>query len=922
MTVLERLHEAGAFAWVEGPAQTWRHVPALLRAMERGILLGALLPSVTQADPLQEREGRQSLRGLAQSGLSDLEALEVWLTGEARHAADAFLRLYESTAGRQGWVSVAPLAPNLEGLHRLWSRINRPNVLLRLGVHQGALDTWEAALAAGINVHLIDLFGLDRVAEALDRLTRALETRRDAGAAINHVAAALSPSIDVVATKAEEMLQRAAAARPAEADRCAVLRGRTAYALASLIDAQWRAAIDDKRFRALAESGAQPPLLLYRCRSADALALLVGEHTAIALPPGTLLDPGAEIPLALERDADLAIARGQLDSLQQFQISLASIGDGLERERVREVQRQVAAFLRATGRSLDGLRRELGPLREDVGRDLRELHEKEVVRRLWQKDPSLWSDAPEMQKEIRNRLGWLDLAAGAAGLLPDLADFAHDVRSEGIRHVVLLGMGGSSLAAEVLSRTVAGPEAARLRVLDTTDPEAILAAQRCAPMQETLYLAASKSGTTTEVGALLEYFWEEALRHLGRDASRHFVAVTDPGTPLEAVARERGFRRIFCTPPDVGGRYSALSAFGLLPAALMAVDLEGLVRGAAQMAQACRPTTEPGLNPGAVLGAAIAAGAARGLHMVTFLSDPGLEPLEDWIEQLLAESSGKDGRGLYPVTHEPPGQPACYGSQRRLIVYLRRAGQHDSRVQGLVRAGLPVVVVEVGEGPEGIGGEFLRWEVATAIACHRMGVNAFDQPDVQRAKDRTVDLLKAYRRNGSLPELPIVWEGEGARLLGERTRERPGGPTSADLARWLLDQAQPGEALVLLLYVSPTPGLDRILARTRRVLRDRRGIVLTPGVGPRYLHSTGQLHKGGPPGGIYLIVTSEVVRDLPVPRVGHTFGVLRMAQAVGDLQALHEAGRTAYRLHLDRLSRLIDFLGALSSVATRREATA
>lgn len=926
MSLLERLRRAGAFAWLEGPTRTWLRSPQLTQAVERGHLGGALLPSVEQVGPLHEKQDRARLRALAHSGLSDQEALEVWAAGEARLAADAFLRLYESTGGRQGWVSVAPLATDPDSLQRLWSRVNRPNVLLRLSAYQRPMDTWEAALAAGINVHLTDLFGLDRIADALDRLRRALESRRDRGAALNHVAAALSPVVDSVASRAEEMLQRAAAAHPAEADRCSALRGRTARAIASLIYAQWRAAVEDERFRMLLQSGAQPPLLVWRIpvpRAGAGEVTIVAERTVLAVPAPVLLDPGTDLALDIERDADLAVARGQLNGLQHFQISLADIDDGLKRDALRTAHRQVRAFLRSSARQLETLRRELGPLREDVGRSVQELQDGAAVRRLWQKDPSLWSQAAEAQDEIRTRLGWLDLPSEAPGLVPDLIEFADGVRSEGIHHVVLLGMGGSSLTAEVLGRTLARPEAARLHVLDTTDPEAILATQRQAPMQETLYLAASKSGTTTEVLALLEYFWDEALRRLGRDAGRHFVAATDPVTPLEAVARERGFRRTFSTPPDVGGRYSALSTFGLLPAALMGVDLEGLVHGAARMAHACRPTSEPGLNPGAILGVTLAAAAARGLYQITFLSDPGLEPLEDWIEQLLAESSGKDGRGLLPVIHEPAGPPSSYASQPRLMVYLRCEGDHDSRVQSWVRAGLPVVVIETGEEAEGIGAEFFRWEVATAMACHRMSVNAFDQPDVQRAKDRTVELLKAYHRKGSLPELPVLWEAEGARLVGERGMARLASEASmVEVGRWVVDQVQPGRPLALLLYLTPTPALRRGMVRTRRALRDRRAILLTPGIGPRYLHSTGQLHKGGPPGSTYLIVTCETRRDIEVPRAGHTFGILRMAQALGDLQALQGAGRTAYGLHLDRASRMMDFLRALTVVPPRREAGA
>jgi hypothetical protein len=433
---------------------------------------------------------------------------------------------------------------------------------------------------------------------------------------------------------------------------------------------------------------------------------------------------------------------------------------------------------------------------------------------------------------------------------------------------------------------------------------------------------ASKSGTTTEPLALLEHFWAEALGRLGQKAAAHFVAITDPGTPLEKLARGRRFRRVFSGATDVGGRYSALSAFGLLPAALLGLDIEALLRGAARMAHACGPKADSVRNPGVFLGAILGAAASVGRRRLTIVADPPLASLADWIEQLIAESSGKEGKGILPVVGEAPGPARRYGKDR-ILAYLRLTGRLDSRVGEWARAGIPVAVLECGEGAQGLGAEFFRWEIAAAIACHLMGVNAFDQPDVQRAKSRTADLLKAYSRKGSLAGPPALWEGEGLTLLGDRDLAAPPpGSTLSGLARWLLSQVEGDRGIAILVYLQQRAEIERRMAALRKVLRDRGGLATTLGFGPRYLHSTGQIHKGGPDDQIFLLFTARPEVDVPVPGAGYSFGVLERAQALGDLQALLERGRRAFGLHLDAPARFREVAAALSAAAPAREAAA
>jgi transaldolase/glucose-6-phosphate isomerase len=421
---------------------------------------------------------------------------------------------------------------------------------------------------------------------------------------------------------------------------------------------------------------------------------------------------------------------------------------------------------------------------------------------------------------------------------------------------------------------------------------------------EALYIVSSKSGTTTKPLALLEYFWAAAQAAVGADAGQHFAAVTDPGTALQTLAEARGFRRVFSAPANVGGRYSALSVFGLLPAALLGVDVGALLAGAAEMARRCGPAVEAARNPGLHLGAFLALAAERGRTRLTFFADDALEPLEDWIEQLIAESSGKEGKGILPITAEPPGLAESYGRDRA-FAYLRSAGKHDALVAALARAGHPVAVIDVHAGETGLGEEFFRWEFATAVACHRLGVNAFDQPDVQRAKDRTSELLKVYRRQGSLPTPSVLWQEQGVVLEG-REGALPG-LTAGDLASAsaaILSQLHEGDALCFLAYLPADESTDAELRRLRAAIREGRRAASSHGFGPRYLHSTGQIHKGGPNDIVLVLLTADRSVGVGVPGMGVTFNLLQRAQAIGDLQALLSLGRRAFGFHFDSADRL------------------
>jgi transaldolase/glucose-6-phosphate isomerase len=532
-----------------------------------------------------------------------------------------------------------------------------------------------------------------------------------------------------------------------------------------------------------------------------------------------------------------------------------------------------------------------------VGASLDLLGGASFARRMWERDGSLWSDDPALREDLSHWLGWLWVPELMQAEADDLRGFVEDLRAEGFDHAVVLGMGGSSLAPEVLRETFGvAPGYLALDVLDTTDPDAILALERRLDLPRTLFIVASKSGTTTEAVSFMEYFWSKAPH------GRQFAAITDPGTPLEATARERGFRRIFPHPVEVGGRYAALTYIGMLPAACIGVDLHRLLGRAQTMANACAPEVPARDNPGLSLGAAIGGLARRGRDKLTLICSPGVGTFGYWAEQLVAESTGKAGTGILPVEGEPLGPPSVYGPDRQ-FVYLRLEdepdGAQDAAVAALEGAGFPVIRIPLRDRYD-LGGEFFHWEFAVPVAAALIGVEPFEQPNVQESKDNTNRLLKEYAEKGTLPQPAPVLTGDGLGLYGQGPAAMAidGARTVVSALKGFLALVQPLDYVAFTAYVPPTGATERLLDAMRTEVRDRLHVATTAGYGPRFLHSTGQLHKGGGPGGVFVQITSDPTEDVQVPGRPYTFGVLMAAQALGDMQSLQARNRRAIRVHL------------------------
>ncbi len=551
---------------------------------------------------------------------------------------------------------------------------------------------------------------------------------------------------------------------------------------------------------------------------------------------------------------------------------------------------------------------ELGGYSDALEQGLEVIQGQDILNRLWKHDHTVWK--PESD-EIANRLGWLQVPADMKDVVLELTKFTDGIREAGYRYVVLLGMGGSSLAADVFRTTFGIADGyPDLFVLDSTDPGAILNLQEKIDITKTIFIVSTKSGSTVETLSLFKFMYAKIAKTVGIDqAGRHFIAITDPGSDLEKLANQEQFRRIFLNNPDIGGRYSALSYFGLVPAALIGVDIDALLDRALSTARASAEEANVVENPAAKLGVALGELAKTGRDKLTLVISPEVESFGDWVEQLLAESTGKEGQGILPIVREKLTAPHTYGNDRVFVwLHLNEDDSLAKAFELLIEARHPVIEIVLGDVDD-IGGQLFLWEMATAIAGQRLGINPFDQPNVESAKAKAREMMAAYQEQGQLPAEEPLFEVDGIKIYSTPSgyefssfeKERP---TLKDVLNGFLGVADPGAYVTLQAYLPDTEKTQQTLSLLRHRLRDRTGFATTLGFGPRFLHSTGQLHKGDGGNGLFIQITSDKAEDLAIPEEAGkdgssiSFGVLIQAQALGDRQALHEEGRKVIRFHL------------------------
>jgi transaldolase / glucose-6-phosphate isomerase len=861
------------------------------------------------------------------AGLAPRQIFERLAVRDIQDAADVLRPVYEQTDAADGYVSLE-VAPDLahdtrrteEEARRLWKAVDRPNVMIKVPGTPEGLPAIRQLLTEGINVNITLLFAREVYAQVAQAYLEALEARVARGEPVHRLASVASFFVSRIDTSADALIgEKLKTATGAQAERLNGLLGKVAIANARLAYQHYKKTFAGSRWESLARQGAHVQRLLWAStgtknpRYSDVLYVeeLIGRDTVNTMPPETLAAYRDHGRPRASLEEGVTGAQETLQALAREGISLEKITGDLLVDGVKKFVEPFTKLLQAVERRsreanqarLNRQSHSLPPaLAGEVAARLEAWQGEGGTHRLWAGDASLWTGGDEARW-----IGWIGVVERQLGDLGPLARIREEMTREGFTHALLLGMGGSSLCPEVWKETFGkvhgSPE---LFVLDSTDPAQVRSFERKVDLARTLFIVSSKSGSTLEPNILKAYFFDRVKQAVGAaEAGRRFVAITDPGSNLEKEARKGGFRHVLPGVPTIGGRYSALSNFGLVPAAVMGLDVERLLDEAQRMLQACAPGVPAAENPGLVLGTVLGVLATRGIDKLTLVASPGLHDLGAWLEQLVAESTGKGGKGIIPVDRERLGPAALYGTDR-LFAYLRLEeapdAAQDAGVQALEQAGRPVVRIQVASKYD-LAEEFVRWEIATAIAGAILHLNPFDQPDVEASKVETKKLTSEYEKTGRLPAETPFFDGEGVKLFADERnaaalKKAAGTPSLAGYLKAHLDRLGAGDYFALLAFLEMNAAHEESLQAARHLVRDRKRVATCLGFGPRFLHSTGQAYKGGPPTGVFLQVTADDALDLPVPGQRYTFGVVKAAQARGDFQVLAERGRRALRVHL------------------------
>jgi transaldolase/glucose-6-phosphate isomerase len=935
---LRSIHDFGQSIWQDDIRRKMIYSGELKRLIEQDGISGVTSnPSIFEKAIAHSRDYDDDIRALALLGRSSAEIYENLTVRDVQMAADLFRPLYDLSDGGHGFVSleVNPhLARDVEGTiaeaHRLWKALDRPNVMIKVPATRQGMTCIRRLIGEGLNVNVTLLFGLPRYREVVEAFIGGLEDRAAAGKPVDRIASVASFFLSRIDVWIDPMLKKKIQDGQAYADIAQKVYGQVAIASAKKAYRIYQEIFGGDRFAALIQKGARPQRLLWASTSTKEaefsdvkyVEALIGPDTVNTLPRETIAAYRDHGRPARRLTQDMQAADEVLNNLTKVDIDIDEVTRGLVEQGIEKFNQPYdslmdtleKARLAALREPIDRQVIEAGNYDGEIKQRIADLHRQSFNERLWRRDASLWQADPGKQASIGGGLGWLDVGADMQTRLDELVVLRDELLEAGFSHVVHMGMGGSSLAPLVFQRSFAAEvKGLHLSVLDTTDPASLLDCERRVPLERTVFIVASKSGTTAEPLAFGDYFYDRLQQIKGADAGENFIAVTDPGTPLVDLARERRYRRVFLNFTDIGGRYSALSYFGMLPAALMGLDVGELMVRAERMVHACATDKPAQQSPGVILGAALGELARRGRDKITFITPPALDTMAMWLEQLLAESTGKEGTGLLPVAGEAVGPPSHYGEDR-VFVYFSLDNAPDERldrsVAALREAGQPLIAIRLQDRMD-VTQEFFRWEIATATAGAVLGINAFDQPNVQESKDNTNRLLTHFREKGRLPEqTPGLVEDPLSVYLEEGSAR---GPLVEVLSRFF-KQAGRGDYIAILAYLSETSAIENMLTHMRMRLRQTFHVAVTSGYGPRYLHSTGQLHKGGPNTGLFLQLTADDAGDADIPGKSYSFGVLKKAQAQGDLEALHRHGRRAMRIHLgadvtqglDRLQAIVD----------------
>ncbi len=898
MNPLKELNRHGQSVWLDYIRRSLVTGGELERLIEEDGLRGVTSnPTIFQKAIAGSSDYDDKLRELIDADPhSEARTLFEQLTHEdIQMAADILRRVFDETDGADGFVSIE-LSPDLahdskgsaQEARRIWKEINRPNIMIKVPATPEGIPVIETLISEGINVNITLMFSLSHYEAVAHSYLKGIQKCSDP----RKVASVASFFVSRVDKMVDKVLEDVGTPEALE------LRGKVAIANAKIAYKRFKEVFSGESWEKLAKKGARVQRPLWASTGtknpsySDILYVeeLIGPDTVNTMPPATMKafrDHGKVHTTIEEGWED---AEGMLDRLGELGVDLDAVTQRLQTEGVEFFGESFDSLLSTLEEKrhvllhgvTDYQTLELGDSKKQVDERLKLWKKQDFSSRMWSKDPTLWF--PDPQPEITDRLGWLVLPEMMHDNLEDLSSFASQIKDEGLSHVVLFGMGGSSLAPDVFQKIFGNaPGYPGLLVLDSTHPSAVRSVEDKLDLNRTLFLVSSKSGTTLETLSLFRYFWNESSLKT-KSPGEHFVAITDPGTPLMKLAQERGFRRVFEANPDVGGRYSALTYFGMVPAALIGMDMHRLIDRAWTASENCAFCGSEDQAAGIILGAALGE-VSRDRDKLTFIASDSIRSFPDWLEQLIAESTGKDDRGILPVAGEPLVPVNEYG-QDRCFVFLTLSGESDTeledRMKALKQAGHPFVRIELSDKFD-LGREIFSWEMAVASAGSVLGIHPFNQPDVQLAKDFT---KKAMENIG----------GEEGNDEETWSFDEPEGLAQA-LKGWL-GQAKPGDYIAIQAYLPPSKEVTEALQSIRVELLKRTQLATTLGYGPRFLHSTGQLHKGGPNRGLFLQLVDEPNTELPVPETDYSFKNLIKAQAVGDYRALKQRGRRILRVNL------------------------
>jgi transaldolase/glucose-6-phosphate isomerase len=905
---LKELNKLGQSIWYDNIQRSMFSSGQFEQLISAGIQGMTSNPSIFDKAISGSTDYDPRLKELYAAGLDIDTIYEKLVLEDIASAADLLSKVYERTEGLDGYISleVRPtLAMDTENTiieaRRLFKTLNRPNIMIKVPATPQGIPAIKTLTAEGININVTLIFSIKQYEKVAAAYLAGLEERLASGGNINHIASVASFFVSRVDTAVDRELQKVGNT---------ALQGKIGVANSKAAYINFHQIFSGQRWEKLKSAGARVQRPLWASTSTknpaypDTLYVdnLIGPHTVNTVPPAALdafIDHG-QAKLTLEEDTGLAIT--QLEELNEIGIDLIKVTQDLQDEGVAAFEKSFLSLMENLSQKVSQLQNdspefsaELGEYQDRVEEAMQVIVKDKVLKRIWEHDYTLWKPEPA---EITNRLGWLDIGERMKSALPELDEFVSEVRQAGFKRVLLLGMGGSSLAPEVFRDTFGVKEGyLDLAVLDSTDPDAIAAQAAGLDLAETLFVVSTKSGGTVETISFFKYFYNQVAAALGDEhPGSHFIAITDAGSQLDQIASQYSFRRTFHNDPNIGGRYSALSYFGLVPAALIGMDLEKLLERTASMDK----------NNAAYLGAAMGELAQAGRDKLTLLISPGIASFGNWVEQLIAESTGKESRGILPVVAEPVNRVRNY-SDDRLFIYLKLKGDthYDDLVTELEQAGNPVIRMQMDDIYD-LGQQMFLWELATAVAGTRLGINPFDQPNVESAKILARKMVSSYQDRGELPALEAAEVFDGITGYHDRAGIMEGATSARQLIDQFLAAAKTGAYIVLQAYIQPTPGADQALQALRAELRDETRLATTLGYGPRFLHSTGQLHKGDAGLGMFIQLTSQAGQHIPIPdepgsdKSGIDFGTLKQAQSLGDRQALLDANRRVLRLDLDQ----------------------